>query len=134
LHTFRREAAFTTWLHRVATNTVFMYLRKRRLPSISLDDLEQPRGGEVTVFEPGSEDAWLRSCADRLTLQSEMSRLPNGYRTVLSLHDLLGYRHPEIARKLRCSVGNSKSQLHKARLRLRRSLLREPDRIESAAA
>ncbi len=129
LHTFRQEAAFTTWLHRVTSNTVFMYLRKRRLPSISIEELEQPQSNSNDASpcrELGREDPALRSCVDRLTFQNAWTQMPNGYRTVLSLHDILGYRHPEIASRLKCSVGNSKSQLHKARLRLRSSLLREP--------
>ena len=134
LHTFRREAAFTTWLHRVTSNTVFMYLRKRKLSTVSIEEMEQPQGEDfVPARELGVEDVALRSCADRVTLESALVDLSPGYRIVLSLHDIMGYKHPEIARKLKCSVGNSKSQLHKARVRLRIALTPDSERELKAA-
>jgi RNA polymerase sigma-70 factor (ECF subfamily) len=135
LRTFRQESAFTTWLYRVAANTVFMYLRKKRPPLVSLEEVQQLEMEEQPlVHELGAEDPRLRSCLDRVMLQTALRKLSRGYRMVLSLHDIMGYRHPEIARKLNCSVGNSKSQLHKARLRLRSSLPAEQHNLREKLA
>jgi hypothetical protein len=62
---------------------------------------------------------------DRIALQRATQELPKGCRTIFILHEVEGYEHHEIARLLRCSVGNSKSQLHKARLKMRELLFQE---------
>lgn len=121
LHTFRQESAFSTWLYRVARNVVFMYLRKRRVPEVSLEQMLQPHSEERPQSELGKlgkEDPWLRSTLDRLGLQAAVAELAPGYRRVFLLHDVMGYEHREVAQAVGCSVGNSKSQLHKARQRL----------------
>jgi RNA polymerase sigma-70 factor, ECF subfamily len=116
--TFRGESAFSTWLHRMTVNVVLMQLRKKGLPLVSLEEtLETDE--ETPRKEFGSEDVKLTGTIDRLQLQRAIDRLPPGYKTVFVLHDVEGFEHNEIAEMVGCSIGNSKSQLHKARLKLR---------------
>jgi RNA polymerase sigma-70 factor (ECF subfamily) len=116
---FRGEAAFTTWLHRLTVNQVLMHFRKRSVRSeLTTDDGEMPDSIDPETINPEA-----MPIIDRIGLESAISQLPNGYRTVFVLHDVEGYEHEEIARLLGCSAGTSKSQLHKARLKLRRLLL-----------
>jgi RNA polymerase sigma-70 factor (ECF subfamily) len=123
IHTFRGESAFSTWLHRLSVNVVLMNLRRKSLPLVSLDEsVETDEPGESVKREPGEEDPALLGSLDRVTLEEAIQQLPHGYRMVFLLHDVEGYEHNEIATLLRCSIGNSKSQLHKARLRLRELL------------
>ena len=70
----------------------------------------------------GADDLSLAGAIDRLALQRAINDLPAGYRLIFMLHDIEGYEHNEIADMLDCSIGNSKSQLHKARLKLRDAL------------
>ena len=126
--TFRGESAFSTWLHRLTVNVVLMHLRKKVLPQVPIDEPVEPdEAGEGPRWEPGAEDPVLVGSIDRVTLEEAIAKLPHGYRLVFILHDVEGYEHNEIAALLGCSVGNSKSQLHKARLRLR-DLLRQARR------
>jgi RNA polymerase sigma-70 factor (ECF subfamily) len=116
--TFRGESAFSTWLHRMAVNVVLMRLRKKNLPVVPLDDpLETEE--ETTKKELGAADQMLAGSVDRLEIQRAVEALPPGYRTIFVLHDVQGYEHNEIATLVGCSIGNSKSQLHKARMKLR---------------
>jgi RNA polymerase sigma-70 factor (ECF subfamily) len=122
LHTFRGDSAFSTWLHRVTVNIVLMRLRRRKLDAYSLDDMTDP----LEQNEPpllGTEDSLLSCSIDRLTIEEALNHLPPGYRLIFVLHDILGYEHQEIAEILGCSSGNGKSQLHKARRKLRKILL-----------
>ncbi|MBA3912977.1 MAG: sigma-70 family RNA polymerase sigma factor [Acidobacteriales bacterium] len=116
--TFRGESAFSTWLHRMAVNVVLMRLRKKGLPIVPLDDTVETEE-ETHRKEPGAEDSKLSGSVDRLQLERAITALPPGYRTIFVLHDVEGYEHNEIATMIGCSIGNSKSQLHKARLKLR---------------
>ena len=118
ISTFRGESAFSTWLHRLAVNVVLMHLRKKGLNQISLDETENPQG-EPIKRDYGDDDRRLVGSIDRIGLNRAISELPPGYRTVFILHDVEGYEHNEIAEIMNCSIGNSKSQLHKARLKLR---------------
>jgi len=120
--TFRGESAFATWLHRLAINIVLMQLRKKGLSLISMDEAMEadPGGNPGRGF--GARDLSLVGSIDRMALERAVSDLPAGYRLVFVLHDIEGYEHHEIASMLDCSVGNSKSQLHKARLTLREAL------------
>jgi len=121
ISTFRGESAFSTWLHRMAVNVVLMHLRKKSLPVVPLEDtLETDE--EAPKKEPGAPDLALTGSLDRMELQKAVEALPPGYRTIFVLHDVEGHEHNEIASMVGCSIGNSKSQLHKARMKLRESL------------
>lgn len=123
IDTFRGQSAFSTWLHRLAVNMVLMEIRSRKTGKYNVVPLEfQNQDDEVTHEQFGREDDDLRSCVDRITLETALAELPPGYRIVFSLHDVHGYEHQEIAEILSCSIGNCKSQLHKARLKLRKLL------------
>jgi RNA polymerase sigma-70 factor (ECF subfamily) len=121
--TFRGESAFSTWLHRLSVNVVLMHLRKKSLPVVSLEETTQGGGEEDTPKKDfGADDLALAGSIDRLQLQRAVGDLPPGYRTIFVLHDVEGYEHNEIATMVGCSIGNSKSQLHKARMKLRELL------------
>jgi len=123
IQTFRGESAFSTWLHRLSVNVVLMHLRKKQLPLVSLDETVDPdEAVEGPKRDIGEEDPLLVGALDRVTLEDAIAQLPPGYRQVFLLHDVDGYEHNEIAEMMDCSIGNSKSQLHKARLRLRELL------------
>jgi RNA polymerase sigma-70 factor, ECF subfamily len=117
--TFRGESAFSTWLHRLSVNVVLMHLRKKSLPVVSLEETTQSGEEDSTRRDFGSDDVALTGSIDRLQLQRAVESLPPGYRMIFVLHDVEGYEHNEIAKIAGCSVGNSKSQLHKARMKLR---------------
>jgi len=119
--TFRGESAFSTWLHRMAVNVVLMRLRKKGLPVVPLEETIETEE-EAPKKELGGEDMKLAGSIERLQLERAIERLPPGYRTIFVLHDVEGYEHNEIAGIVGCSIGNSKSQLHKARLKLREFL------------
>jgi RNA polymerase sigma-70 factor (ECF subfamily) len=122
--TFRGDSAFSTWLHRLTVNIVLMHLRKKRTSEISLDEPldadEDGSGGAMRDF--GTQDQSLAGVIDRVSLEHAIESLADGYRIIFVLHDIEGYEHGEIAEMLGCSIGNSKSQLHKARLNLRQIL------------
>lgn len=128
LNTFRGESAFSTWLHRLTVNLVLMRLRKNSPPTVSI---EAPAAQDSEIDRPtidvGAPDLLLEGLIDRLRLERCIERLPAGYRTIFVLHDIQGYQHDEIAEIVGRSVGDSKSQLHKARMRLR-ELLHEAHR------
>jgi RNA polymerase sigma-70 factor, ECF subfamily len=119
--TFRGESTFSSWLHRLTVNGVLMHLRKNRLPQVSFDEVATSREERVTRQYRGyrNHDQRLMGTIDRIHLSKAIAHLPRGYRTALVLVDLEGYNHNEIARMMNWSVGNSKSQLHKARRKLR---------------
>lgn len=117
--TFRGESAFSTWLHRLSVNVVLMHLRKKNLPVVSLEETTQSGEDDTPKKDFGTEDLALAGSIDRLQLQRAVNDLPPGYRTIFVLHDIEGYEHNEIANIVGCSIGNSKSQLHKARMKLR---------------
>jgi RNA polymerase sigma-70 factor, ECF subfamily len=124
--TFRGESAFSTWLHRMTVNVVLMRLRKKSLPTDSLEEtLDPDQENSSPKRDVGAPDLRLSGAVDRVNLDRSIEQLPPGYRTVFVLHDVQGYEHNEIADIMGCSVGNSKSQLHKARTRLRELLQEE---------
>jgi RNA polymerase sigma-70 factor, ECF subfamily len=128
IQTFRGESAFSTWLHRLTVNVVLMRLRRKTGHESSLEELSEP--DEETGAAPreiGTPDLRLAGSVDRVNLERAVAELPPGYRQVFLLHDVQGYEHNEIAALMGCSIGNSKSQLHKARTRLR-ELLQETER------
>ena len=128
--TFRGESAFSTWLHRMSVNVVLMRLRKKGLPVVPLEDTVETEE-ETPRKELGAVDPALAGSVDRLQLQRAIEALPPGYRSIFVLHDVEGYEHNEIAELVGCSIGNSKSQLHKARMKLRDLL--KTSRAEKAA-
>lgn len=115
---FRGDSAFTTWLHRMTVNQVLMHFRKR---TVKFEKTTEE--GETPVqIVAGTENQAKMPIVDKIALQSAIAQLPTGYRNVFVLHDVEGYEHEEVARILGCSVGTSKSQLHKARLKMRKLL------------
>jgi RNA polymerase sigma-70 factor, ECF subfamily len=123
IHTFRGDSAFTTWLHRLTVNLVLMSLRKRRTPVIPIEATpDSDEGCPSQGVDVGAPDLSLEGSIDRINLARCIAQLPAGFRTMFVLHDIQGYEHHEIAKLLGRSVGDSKSQLHKARKRLRELL------------
>jgi RNA polymerase sigma-70 factor (ECF subfamily) len=131
---FRGDSAFSTWLHRISVNTVLMHFRKKSLCQVSLDEPYSNEDGAKVRREFGTRDNDLAGCVDRIALARAMKDLPPGYRTIFLLHEVEGYEHKEIAEMLGCSVGNSKSQLHKAKLRIRELLARSVEAQASGRA
>ena len=117
---FRGESAFTTCLHRLTVNQVLMHFRKRSVK----DEKTTEEGETPEQIVPGTENSQKMPIVDRLALDKAIAQLPRGYRTIFVLHDVEGYEHEEIAKMLGLSIGTSKSQLHKARRKLR-DLLRQ---------
>ena len=122
---FRGQSQFSTWLHRLTVNLVLMHLRKKGLNLVSLEETINPSEEDAPKRDFGSSDLQLTGSVDRVALERAVALLPPGSRMVFVLHDVEGFEHNEIATMLECSTGNSKSQLHKARLKLR-ELLRQP--------
>lgn len=115
---FRGDSAFTTWLHRLTVNQVLMHFRKR---NVKFEKTTEEGETPVQVVG-GTENPRKMPIVDKIALENAIEQLPDGYRNVFVLHDIEGYEHEEVARILGCSVGTSKSQLHKARLKLRKLL------------
>ncbi len=131
--TFRGESAFSTWLHRLAVNVVLMKLRRKSGNESSLEQMTEPDEESGTPRRDfGTADLTLIGSLDRINLQRAVEQLPPGYKAIFVLHDVQGYEHNEIADIMGCSIGNSKSQLHKARMRLR-DLLQEAVREKARA-
>jgi RNA polymerase sigma-70 factor, ECF subfamily len=127
LATFRGDSALSTWLYRIAVNTVLMHFRRKTPCKISLDEPVRGHDESKSVRrEYGTRDGRLDSTVTRVALTRAISELPEGYRAIFLLHEVEGYQHREIAKLLGCSVGNSKSQLHKAKLRIRGFLIQFP--------
>ena len=123
ISSFRGDSAFSTWLHRLTVNQVLMHFRRRSVKNEkTTDEGEMP---EQTV--KGSENPNRMTVIDRIALKKAIGELPPGYHKVFVLHDIEGYEHEEVARMLGISVGTSKSQLHKARLKLRGLLIKRID-------
>jgi RNA polymerase sigma-70 factor (ECF subfamily) len=120
---FRGQSAFSTWLHQVTRNTVLMAFRRRKVKEMSLEEIAAPdRESGRQPVEFGITDRRLEGTPDRMTLQRAVSKLSRGFRAALLLHDVHGYEHKEVAAIMGCAPGTSKSQLHKARVRIREML------------
>ena len=115
---FRGDSAFTTWLHRLTVNQCLMHFRKK---SVKLEKTTEEGETPVQIVR-GTENPNSMPVLDRIALDNALKQLPNGYRTVFVLHDVEGHEHEEIAKILGVAVGTSKSQLHKARMKLRKIL------------
>ena len=118
IKTFRGDSSFTTWLHRLTVNQVLMHLRK---PNVKSEQTTED-GTLPLRMVSGTENPSKMALIDRISLDRAISQLAPGYRVVFILHDVEGYEHIQISRMLGCAVGTSKSQLHKARLKLRKLL------------
>ena len=118
LETFRGESALGTWLYRLAMNLCLDHLRSRATRSGQVTD---PLDDEYGLDDSGSRRLAERTVA-RMDLERAMAQLPEGCRTAFVLHDVEGLEHREIADILGIAEGTSKSQVHKARMRLRAML------------
>lgn len=119
---FRGDAAFSTWLYRVAVNTVLMKLRRQKNKAfLSLNEPVSPDSPALS-HDIGTSDPSLTGTVDRIALLRAIQTLPQGCRKIFALHEIDGYQHHEIATLLHCSIGNSKSQLHKAKMKMRELL------------
>jgi RNA polymerase sigma-70 factor (ECF subfamily) len=118
LHTFRGDSSFTTWLHRLTVNQVLMHFRRRVVKVEKVTD----DGSTPIRIVGGTENPRRMALIDRIALNQAIGQLPPGYRMVFILHDVEGFEHDQIGKMLGCAVGTSKSQLHKARQRLRQLL------------
>ena len=116
IDSFRGNSQFTTWLHRVTVNEVLMHFRRKCQTEVH-GDVEMAMAQLKKTRQSAGTPV-----VDRIALKAALPYLPSGSRTVFLLFDVEGYRHEEIAKILGCSVGNSKSQLHKARKKLQRLL------------
>ncbi len=120
---FRGDSAFSTWLHRLTVNQVLMHFRRRSVKNErTSEDGEMPE-----QIVPGTENQTKMPVIDRIALKRAIEQLPPGYKSAFVLHDVEGYEHEEVARILGISVGTSKSQLHKARLKLRGLLIKQKE-------
>ncbi|PYI98812.1 MAG: RNA polymerase subunit sigma-24 [Verrucomicrobia bacterium] len=124
IKTFRGDAAFGTWLYRVATNIVLMHLRKRHIQTLLLDYVQelQERPNRVAAL-PNTFARWAP--VERIALARALGALPQRRRTVVLLHDIKGLSHAEVAACLGIKANTSKSQLHHAHRSLR-DLIRGP--------
>jgi len=131
LNTFRGESSFSTWLHRLTVNAVLMHFRR---PVVRLEVTTED-GTIPTGIVRGTQNPSKMSVVDRISLNEAIRQLAPGYRAVFILHDIEGYEHEEIGKILSVAEGTSKSQLHKARLKLRALLLQRrevPDNQQDA--
>lgn len=121
LHLFRGESSFGTWMHRLAVNSALNRLRRQsKRPTV--ESAAEPR-----PTPPPTDETVL----NQKVLTQALDRLSPGYRTVLVLHDVEGLTHEEIAERTGVAVGTSKSQLHKARARMREMLSPARERSEA---
>lgn len=117
---FRGDSAFTTWFHRLTVNQVLMHFRKK-----SFKNEKTTEDGELPeIFRLNNKTQSQTPILNKIDIRKAIVELPPGYRSVFVLHDVEGYEHSEVARMLGISIGTSKSQLHKARLKLRGMLVR----------
>src|ERR1700687_57752 len=127
LASFRGDSALSTWLHRIAVNTVLMHFRRKAPGGVSLDEpYTSHTDAKPARREYGTRDGRLETSVTRVALNRAISELPENYRAIFLLHEVEGYQHREIAELLGCSVGNSKSRLHKAKLQIRDFLVSTP--------
>ena len=118
IHTFRGDSSFNTWLHRLTVNQVLMHFRK---PNVKTEQTTEDGTMPIRIVR-GTENQNKMALIDRISLNEAIRQLAPGYRTVFILHDVEGYEHEQISQMLGCAIGTSKSQLHKARIKLRNLL------------
>jgi RNA polymerase sigma-70 factor, ECF subfamily len=122
LNTFRGEASFATWLHRLTVNEGLMHFRKA---PVRAEQATKDGTAPIRVVA-GTENPAGMSIIDRISLDEAIKQLPLPYRTVFIMHDVEGYEHAQIGKILGCAVGTSKARLHKARARMRSLLKKRP--------
>ena len=118
---YRGESQFATWLHRFTVNQVLMRFRKTKARKDEASVEDEARAHEIVSSS-------ATTLIDRIALDKALAQLPPGYRAAFILHDIEGHEHEEVARLLGCAVGTSKSQLHKARMKLRKLLVQRSRR------
>jgi RNA polymerase sigma-70 factor, ECF subfamily len=128
--TFRGDSSFSTWLHRVSVNAVLMHLRRNRPDEFLTESLDDTAKNDARPAQLARNHNSALALIDRLSLARAVRKLAPGYKRLFLLHDVIGYQHNEIAALLGCSTGSSKSQLHKARKRLRQLLSGEKGQAE----
>jgi RNA polymerase sigma-70 factor (ECF subfamily) len=118
LGSFKGESSLGTWIYRLATNCCLDFLRSRQhrqqKMTETIDDVLPVRAAGMATFK-----------IDRLDLERAILQLPAGYRAAFVLHDVEGFDHAEVAAQLGIAEGTSKSQVHKARLKIRALLKRQ---------
>jgi RNA polymerase sigma-70 factor (ECF subfamily) len=114
---YRGESRFSTWLHRLTVNLVLMHMRRPVRREQTTGDYDN-----VQTMLPRLKERAPVQIIDRIALQLAVSQLPRGCREVFVLFAIAGYKHDEIGKLLGCSEGTSKSQLHRARAKLKRIL------------
>ena len=121
---FRGDCRFSTWLFRIATNVALMRLRrvKARIQEVSFEEFQENDRSTRHAGKLESELGRNDCTVERIQLEHAIGKLPPGYKAMFMLHDVDGFQHSEIAQKMGCTVSNTKSQLHKARVTLRRAL------------
>jgi RNA polymerase sigma-70 factor, ECF subfamily len=132
--TFRGDSGLSTWVHKVTVNVVLMHIRRKKPTEVLVEDLDRHIANGELPRELGAEDKSMLGAVDRINLLRALRKLPTGYKRLFLLHDVIGYEHHEIAGLLGCSLGCSKSQLHRARRRLRRLLHAETSQVETAVS
>jgi RNA polymerase sigma-70 factor (ECF subfamily) len=123
MNSFRGDCAFATWLHSIAVNCVLMQFRRRKTrisDQLPIDHMDNVADNPCERIR--ADDRELAGSINRIALIDAINQLPPGYLITFLLVDVEGYTHMEVAGMLGCSTGNTKSQLHKARLKLRRLL------------
>ena len=146
VRTFRGDSAFSTWLYRLAVNTVLVKRRRHKFPPMLSLNAPMSSDSPSLQYEIGNRDPYLSSTIDRISLRRAIQALPSGYRRIFDLHEVHGYQHREIAELLHCSINTSKSQLHHAKRKMRsllfpnwsgatvRDAVRSPDTSNTMAA
>ena len=108
INSFRGDSAFSTWLYRIAVNTVLMKLRRHKKPLVSLDEPIPTGDSALLKRDMGKTDPSLNGAIDRIALRRAVAGLPAGCGQVFHLYEVEGYQHHEIAQRLRCWIGTSK--------------------------
>lgn len=119
LDRYRGDAAFFTWLYRIATNEAYMRLRRKRPVTTDLEELSETLGSDAPATDPSvvAEESDFREF-----LSAQLRRLPFEYRAPLVLRDVVGLSNEEVARVLDVSLPAAKSRIHRARMQIRREV------------